>query len=111
MTKWQDVRFGPKTRIELRSGVTVRPLDDRFRFRPSGDEGPAGRFVLCALGQTVPNTDPDEEMRGEEDIREVWVNEVVVIHAPAARKAGTAGPGGAKESGRNSTKGLRTSGT
>jgi hypothetical protein len=84
MMRWQDVRFGSDTRIELRSGVTVRPLSLGFRFRESGDEGPAGIFVCAALGQTIPNTDPDEVMRGEEAVREVWLGEVVAIHAPAA---------------------------
>jgi len=50
MQTWREIRFNEATRIELRSGVRVRPLDDRFRFRPSGDEGPAGVFVFCDFG-------------------------------------------------------------
>lgn len=77
--RWQDIRFDDETRLELRDKQIVRPLSLGFRFRPSGDEGPAGVFVICATGRTIPSTDPDVEMRGAEELREVYLGDVAEI--------------------------------
>ena len=79
MIRWQDIRFNEESRLELWDNQTVRPLSLAFRFRLSGDEGPAGVFVICAAGRTIPTTDPDVEMRGAEELREVYLREVVEI--------------------------------
>ena len=86
--RWQDVRFGPETRLELKSREVARPLVDRFRRRGSGDEGPAGILVECAFGRTVPNTDPDVDLRGAEVCREVYIGEIDRIVAPLISRGG-----------------------
>jgi hypothetical protein len=65
------------SRLTLKGQQVVRPLDDRFRFRPSGDEGPAGWWMLVAFDYTYPQMrwyDEKrwyEEMRGEAVLQEI----------------------------------------
>jgi len=77
----RDLRFNDETRIELRSGATVRPLDDRFTFRPSGDAGPAGIFVLCSLGFEEPDPcpAPGEDADKVDAVREIYLSRIVAI--------------------------------
>jgi hypothetical protein len=44
--RFQDIRFTSETRITLKTNQVVEPLDDRFWFRESGDEGPAGWWCV-----------------------------------------------------------------
>lgn len=91
MMRWQDVRFGRDTRLELVGGnVIARPLYDRFVLRGSGDEGPAGIYTLCAFDYTYGATDVRDELAntgidisGEQIAREVWLSEVGAIVRPA----------------------------
>lgn len=79
MIRWQDIRFNRESRLELRDNQTVRPLSLGFRFRRSCYGGPVDVFVIVATGQTIPSTAPDVEMRGAEELREVYLGEVVEI--------------------------------
>jgi len=52
VVSFKDVRFTRETRVTLTTQQVVEPLDDRFRFRPSGDEGPAGWWLVVQYSHT-----------------------------------------------------------
>lgn len=51
------LRFDAETRIELRSGLSVRPVQDRFCAQSSREKGPAGVFVYCDFSFTYSDRD------------------------------------------------------
>ena len=76
-----QIRFTENTRIVLKDGRVVRPIEDRFRFCPSGDEGPAGTLVLCSLGFEEPDPcpPPGEEPGKIEAVREIYISSIAEI--------------------------------
>jgi len=69
MHTWQELRFDEATRIELRSGVSVRPVQDRFCGQGSLGLS-AGVFVYCDFGFTYG----EREVRGHPNLAglSVW---------------------------------------
>lgn len=52
MTSFKQLRFWLGTRITLTTNQVVRPMDDWFWFRPSGEDGPAGWWCVVQCDYT-----------------------------------------------------------
>jgi len=80
----RDIRFGSKTRLVLKNNQTVVPLDNGFRFRPSGDEGPAGWWCGVVYpfgpGKHEENTIGHVRCWGGQVADEISPGEVAEIH-------------------------------
>lgn len=80
MTHATALRFTKWARLELRSGETVRPLDDRFRLA-GPKETPATLVVMCAFSTTYGSKGAPgyREFAGRQIVREVALSEIVWI--------------------------------